>query len=228
MSRLDYGEAWKGKGKLEDILGPGRPYSIALLLRAWSNKGLIVTLLLYNTVQVILEELIGAFLVSPREARLVLYRHSEQELTSALEVQRMMRKRGREFWDWGKRQDGCLEGMSELAPVLGTWLVRTLDDSPEGILAPKNAPPSRICGRCSGGIYGCEQSRMGDNFRPPLLLPFVGRYGDGGGPGTRTGSCSVKHRATDVPSLLSHHLLPYIPKILHILVILPQRSHFIK
>lgn len=112
------GKPGKERGRDEDILGPGRPYSIALRLRALSNKGLIVTLLLYSTVQVILEEFIDTFLVSPREARLLLCRHSEPELTSVLEVWRMMRKRGRGFWGWGEREDGCSEGMSELAPIL--------------------------------------------------------------------------------------------------------------
>ncbi|KAM7214168.1 hypothetical protein V8F06_010483 [Rhypophila decipiens] len=30
-------------------------------------------------------------------------------------------------------------------------------------------------GRCFGGIHGCELSRMGDTFRPPLPLPFITR-----------------------------------------------------
>lgn len=61
------------------MLGPGNPYSIALRLRAWSNEGLLVILLLYSTVQVILEERIDAFLVHPREPQLLLYHHGELE-----------------------------------------------------------------------------------------------------------------------------------------------------
>ncbi len=49
-----------------------RQYSIALRLRARSNEGLLVTLLLYSTVQVILEERINAFLVHLGEAQLLL------------------------------------------------------------------------------------------------------------------------------------------------------------
>jgi hypothetical protein len=54
----------------EDILGPGSPYSIALCLRASSNEGLLVALLLYGTVQVVLEECIHASLVYLGDAQL--------------------------------------------------------------------------------------------------------------------------------------------------------------
>ena len=52
-------------------------YSIAIRLRAQSNEGLLVTLLLYRIVQVILEERINAFLVNLGEAQLLLNRWSE-------------------------------------------------------------------------------------------------------------------------------------------------------
>jgi len=49
---------------------------------------------------------------------------------------------------------------------------------------------------------------MGDTFWPLLLLPFVGHYGDGGGPGTRMGFCLAKHRASDELNPPSQQLQP--------------------
>ncbi len=88
------GKHRKGKGRgTGNILSLGILYSIALHLCVWSIKGLLVTILLSSTVEVIiLEERVDTFLVHAREAQLLLYCHGEPELRSTLGAGRMMRK----------------------------------------------------------------------------------------------------------------------------------------